>query len=468
MPFFRVGLRPDSLPTKLSNRMAPPTTRANTGAALGNIAYDRWSRQLYVSDMETGMIHRIRTSDGTDLGFYDHGMRGRANFYDAVEGKQGALPPVAFDPASRSQIVDCPSGRFEHSPACWNVAANGRRVWGIGVWRNSATDEVRLYYATWSSPAFDPEGWLATGDNDKRNAVWSVGIAPDGSFNIGSVRREFLLPDFFVGTEDISRAGFSQPVSDIAFPVSAGLPLMLVAERGGLRNLGLGEPNAFAAPHEARVLRYELHDDGVWRPIGRYDIGFYDRIHEGEPRMRANSAGGASFGPGFNSRWSVNSSRPDNYVWATGDALCSPDGPCNLAAGIDVGAGDDSDVHGLQGVREDFYAEVAPAAAYGLAPEQQDSAGNTAAVGPDESYLIDVDVNLSPDGNPVPEEFARNDATLVGDIAVFQQIVVAPAAVAYPLPPAPPRAHRRARDQGEPGRGDDRPDRRGPTALDAA
>ena len=33
--------------------------RANTGAALGNIAFDRWHHQLFVSDLETGMIHRL-------------------------------------------------------------------------------------------------------------------------------------------------------------------------------------------------------------------------------------------------------------------------------------------------------------------------------------------------------------------------------------------------------------------------
>ena len=43
--------------------------RANSGAALGNIAFDRWNKQLFVSDLKTGMIHRLR--DGTDLGHYE-------------------------------------------------------------------------------------------------------------------------------------------------------------------------------------------------------------------------------------------------------------------------------------------------------------------------------------------------------------------------------------------------------------
>ena len=40
--------------------------RRNTGAALGNIGYDRTNKQLFVSDLETGMIHRIRAADGCD------------------------------------------------------------------------------------------------------------------------------------------------------------------------------------------------------------------------------------------------------------------------------------------------------------------------------------------------------------------------------------------------------------------
>jgi len=412
--------------------------RQNTGASLGNLTYDRWNRQLYVTDLETGMIHRIRAADGTDLGVYDHGVRGRANFFDAASNQQRNLAPIAFDPESRARIADCPTGRFENSPECWNLAAAGRRVWGVGVWRNGATGEVRLYYAVWSSPAFDRQAWDAADDEDKRNSVWSVGITADGAFNTTSIRREFLLPDFFTSPDDIARAGYSQPVSDIAFPACPGLPLMLVAERGGMRNLGLGEQNPFATPHEARVLRYELHQDGVWRPIGRYDVGSYDRGNEGEPRMRANCAGGASFGPGYTNRWSTNQNQPDNYVWITGDSLCSPDGPCNLPADGGDETGDDSEVHGIQGLREDFYAEVAPAAAFGLAPEQIDPSGQTTAIGIDEAYLIDVDVNMTPAGVPVSEEFVRNDATLVGDIAIFQLCAVQPAAVSYTLPPPPP------------------------------
>ena len=70
--------------------------------------------------------------------------------------------------------------------------------------------------------------------------------------------------------------------------------VMLLAERGGVRNLGLAAEAAFAYPHEARVLRYELDAEGTWQPTGRYDVGHYDRKDDGPPYVRANSSGGAS------------------------------------------------------------------------------------------------------------------------------------------------------------------------------
>jgi hypothetical protein len=214
--------------------------RQNGGPALGNIAFDRWNKQLYASDLETGMIHRIGP-DGRDLGTYDHGTQARQNFTDGQTGQPASLPPIAFEPAARSP--DCGSRNVETSPECWGFAASGRRVWGLGVTR-LGTQEVRLFYAVWSSPAFGQDvAWRNGGEEDKRNSVWSIRMLPDGGFDPSSARREFVLPDFFVNPKDIARAGYSQPVSDIAFPVCATRPVMLVAERGGIRNLGRSAEN---------------------------------------------------------------------------------------------------------------------------------------------------------------------------------------------------------------------------------
>lgn len=434
--------------------------RPNSGPALGNIAFDRWNRQILVSDLETGMIHRVGL-DGTDRGFFDHGTQGRAAFVDGQTGERGTLPPIAFDATLSAALKDCPT-KFDRAPECWNFAPSGRRIWGLGVTRQAPSNEVRVYYAVWSSPAFAQGNWNSTAEDDKRNTVWSVALAQDGAFDVASVRREFVLPDFFIAQNDIARAGYSQPVSDISFPTCSTKPMMLVAERGGIRNLGLENENPFADPHEARLLRYERDEKGIWRAVGRYDVGFYDRAGDGPPQIRANCAGGAAFGPGYRpTDWNADPGQKDQFVWTTGDSLCSPAAPCNLgppqggqavpqtasqggpqqqadpagAAADPRAQQDDSEVHGIQGIAEDGFEEVLPPSALTINADQTP----TPAVGPDQSYLIDSDINVAPGGAPIEIELTRNDATKIGDIAIYD-VCATPAAewallAAMPLPP---------------------------------
>ena len=408
--------------------------RPNTGPALGNMAFDRIDKVLFVSDLETGMIHSIRGSDGADLGYYDHGVVGRAKFYDAENSAAGSLSAIMFDPRSGARIADCSTGPFERSPECWNFAASGRRVWGLGVRHDVTKNETRLYYAVWSSPTFgNAAAWNAASDDDKRNSVWSIRISTSGNFDLADIRREFLLPDFFVQPNDVNRAGFSQPASDISFSDCSDRPVMLIAERGGIRNLGLSAENPFAFPHEARALRYELDTAGVWRPVGRYDVGYYDRKNDGQPFMRANCAGGIAFGPGYTADWTVDLTKLDQFVWMTGDSLCSPEGPCHLFGAASAGApgdaaqnvsaqinqeGDNSQVHGAQGQAEGVFDELMPAAA--LAPYPTGEGSPYPPTGPDQSYLIDTDINVDAAGNLIEAELVRNDATKIGDIAIYE------------------------------------------------
>jgi hypothetical protein len=409
--------------------------RLNSGAALGNIAYDRWNQQLFVSDLETGMIHRIRASDGTDLGFYDHGVQGRGSHLDAENRQQRSLPPIPFDPGTQARISDCPSGQFQYSPECWNLASNGRRVWGLGVGRVAAGGEVRLYYSVASGPDLGDTTWNGLADDEKRNSVWSIRIGQGGAFDTSSVRREFLMPDFFFNPQDVTRAGLSRPVSDISFPKCTDRPVMLLAERGGIRNAGLDNEYPFATPHEARALRYELHQDGVWRPVGRYDVGSYNRLAEGAPYLFANCAGGASFGYGYTPSWSVDPRQPDQFVWITGDALCSAKGLCKAPAGTVQTDGDPSEVHSAQGLRESAFAELAPAAAYA---EMKQSTGYFGeSVGLDQAYLVDSDINVDQTGRVIYEELTRNDATKVGDIAIFEICDVQPVGFVPVMAPPP-------------------------------
>src|SRR5712691_875845 len=410
--------------------------RPNSGAALGNIAYDRWNQQLFVSDLETGMIHRIRASDGADLGFYDHGVSGRADFLDAESKQPRQLRPIAFDPASRARIEDCPSGQFQYSPECWNFAPNGRRVWGLGVGRVSAGAELRLYYSVASGPDLgEASTWNSLPEDEKRNSIWSIRIGPGGDFDIASVRREFIMPDFFFSPQDVTRAGLSRPVSDISFPVCTDRPIMLLAERGGIRNLGLDNEYPFATPHESRALRYELHQDGVWRPVGRYDVGSYNRLAEGAPYIFANCAGGIAYGYGYAPSWTVDPRQPDQFVWMTADALCSPKGLCRAPSGAAQAEGDPSEVHGVQGLKESTFAELAPSSAYVPMTRTTGYAGDS--IGLDQSYFIDTDINVDASGKVIEEELTRNDATKIGDIAIFEICEVQPVGFVPVMAPPP-------------------------------
>lgn len=391
--------------------------RQNTGASLGQVVYDRWNDQLYVSDLETGMIHRISAEDGTDLGHFDHGRDGRAVFFDATLGEMGELEPIAFDPSSAARIDDC-EGDFSVTPPCWNIADFRRRVWGLGVHRNETTGEVRLYYAVWGTAAFGNPDWADAGE-DSYNSIWSVRIDQTGAFDTADVRKEIVLPPL---AEDGPEA--EHAVTDIAFSCTG---VMLVAERGAFRNLGLDDIEAFATPHEARTLRYEQDEYGLWQLAGRYDVGFYDRVREGEPRMHANCAGGVDFGYAYDETWEADLSRPDGFVWITGDSLCSVDGPC-----FDPATGertDDDEVHGLQGMPESAFrnplddgADAAEGAEDGDVPASLM-----------QTYMIDLDLNLDEEGVPLEEERLRNDATRIGDVEVFSVCTTGEPAEPLPL-----------------------------------
>jgi peptidoglycan hydrolase-like protein with peptidoglycan-binding domain len=365
--------------------------RENTGAALGNIVFDRSNKQFFVSDLETGMIHRIGQG-GQDLGFYDHGTTGRAAFVEAISGLPASVPAIPFDPGTAARVEDCAGGEFTATPPCWNFADFRRRVWGMAVHRDN-NRQVRLYYAVWGTQAFGNPEW-PDDQTDQQNSVWSIGIAADGSFVASDVRREFLVPGFFANQEDYQRAGGSNPISDMAI---SGSGEMVLAEHGGIRNLGLDEVAPFAWPNESRVLRYQRNDVGVWLPVGRHDVGTDDRQLEGQPYMRSAAAGGVAFGYGYDGAGHVDAAQRDDFVWFTGDKLCGVAGTCPNTEPAPTIA-----YSGIQGQGSDHMDDLAPAAAYANYPAPGPA---TPPVGPAQSYFVGM--------NPVA------DLTFVGDIEVF-------------------------------------------------
>jgi hypothetical protein len=150
---------------------------ANSGPGLGNIAFDAENRQLFVSDLDTGMIVRVDL-DGNVLDHFDHGVEARA---------AAGLEEVAFDPANRLDITS-PSFNSEDSET-WQFTDARRRVHGLAV------HDGRLYYSVTEGPQ-----------------IWSVGLNEDGGFG-DDARTELDL------------AGQVVPfaVTDLAFGVDGSL-----------------------------------------------------------------------------------------------------------------------------------------------------------------------------------------------------------------------------------------------------
>ena len=119
----------------------------NAGPGLGAITYDPATKQFFVSDLETGLIHRLGL-DGSDLGTFDHGTAGRP---------KDELEPVAYDASATHEHRE-PEFDIEN-PATWGFADKRRGVFAVAV------QDERVYYSA-----------------DEGPEIWSVGLNEDGSF----------------------------------------------------------------------------------------------------------------------------------------------------------------------------------------------------------------------------------------------------------------------------------------------
>lgn len=148
---------------------------ANKNLGLGQIAYHRSFKQLYVTSFADGWIYRLGL-DGTILSTFDPLLGGIGSLYDPTADTVGG-------PVSTSD-----------------------RIWGVQV----RYGENRLYYGTWRN---DVAPYVNT------NSVWSVALNSTGDFVTNSERLEVDMS--ITDTKNM-------PISDIAF---SALGDMLVAER---------------------------------------------------------------------------------------------------------------------------------------------------------------------------------------------------------------------------------------------
>lgn len=261
----------------------------NSGPGLGNIAFDKRTRQLFVSDLDTGMIHRF-DMNGQDLGTFDHGTTGRT-----AKG----LAPKAHDPSLRMDITT-PAFKAQ-SPATWGFASTERLVWGLQVHGH------KLYY-------YAQDGAM----------IMSIIINDDGSF--GEVSWELDV---------ISDTGY--PITDIAFDNKG---FMYLSERGQLKNAY--DYSEFAKSAKSRVLRYHLEspDDPAtpsrWvEPPETYAVGF-------KPDHKL-ATGGIDLQYGYKSDGTINYASCTATLLKTGDNLRD-----NEALKDQLSIGGPFNVHGLQ------------------------------------------------------------------------------------------------------------------------
>jgi hypothetical protein len=249
---------------------------SNSGPGLGNIAFDGRSRQFFVSDVDTGLIHRI-TMDGRLTYSFDHGVTGL--------GAAG-LAPIADD----GSAMNVASSTFSaEDPGTWGYTQDARRVWGVGVLRG------RLYYAVGSSAA----------------KIWSVGIGRDGSF----------LDDARLEIDVAGTPGFA--VTDIAFD---GNGVMYLAQRGPVENRY--DYKSLANSGDGEVLRYFLKKSvdpskpDVWTGPESYATGW--------PARHRQSAGGVDLQYGYRDDGRIDFNSCDTTVLATGDDLLGAGSPTPL------------------------------------------------------------------------------------------------------------------------------------------
>jgi hypothetical protein len=281
----------------------------NPGPGLGNLAYDAAHKQLFVSDLYTGMIHRFDL-DGKELSRYDHGVTGLT---------AAKLAPIAFDPKNRPNIAS-PSFESEN-PNTWGFAPPARRVWGLAV------HDGRLYYSVVSGPQ-----------------IWSIGIEREGGF-ADDPRWELDVP---------AQAG-SLPVSDIAFSHQGA---MLIAQRALIA--GAYNYLAFTRHGEPQVLRFWLKDrndppsPGRWKLTPEeYAVGFAGQYR--------NSNGGVALGYGYGRDGAIDPQSCEAALWTTGQNLRN-----NPALASQLEPGGPLVVHGLQGSPADLVrnANAPPATSY--------------------------------------------------------------------------------------------------------
>lgn len=232
----------------------------NIGAGLGNICYDKWNDQLFITNFEDGKIYRY-DMDGTLLSTFDP--------FSSDDGNDGFV-------------------------------GHGEALWGINVYGNNSSD-VKVYFSQWTE---DNSLSDASGPN---NAVWSVSLDASGEFS-GSETLCFSLADITYLWD--ATVGGSYPISDITFD-SQGNMFLCEKTQGGWGVFGGWDNHFTPGAHSSRLFQYSFNG-GAWGLTEHYAVGNYQTPDAGN-----NTTGGVAIG----NRETESGVDCEKLIWCTGDAL---------------------------------------------------------------------------------------------------------------------------------------------------
>lgn len=271
----------------------PSFDAENPGASLGNIAYDGRNKQLFVTDLSSGLISRLDMR-GEVLQTFDHGREGRPS---------EALSPVSHDGSGARSIKDPKFDTLD--PRTWGFTQAERRVWAVAV------HQGRVYYSV-ATPA----------------QVWSVGLDKFGRFD-RDARWEADIPAWAARAQ----------ISDLGFSANGR---MLAVQRAPLKPSA--DFKTLTDGSVAAIFRYTLEHPNSPATKGRWTLQPEEHALGFEGAHR-NANGGADFGYAYDQDGRVVYSDCEGVLWATGQNLRSfkktetgfePDGPLRT--------------HGIQGV----------------------------------------------------------------------------------------------------------------------